>query len=129
MRARLVAILTLAAALAAGGCGADTRAGSSGPTSPPSDPATVLTLPTSTGAPLLTFTGRLAGARPAPSAGGVGGGAPVVTLDRAAIDSLNRVSCRGWMPEPTGVQNRFSANRVILRARAERASRSRACEL
>jgi hypothetical protein len=59
----------------------------------------VLTLPSSTGTPLLTFIGRLGGPVPSASAGtggtggtgGAGGGAAVVALDRAALDSLNRV--------------------------------------
>jgi hypothetical protein len=63
-----------------------------------------LTLPPSTGTPLLTFTGKLSGTggtggtgggdtggTSAGSAGGAGGGAPSVSLDRGAVDSLNRV--------------------------------------
>jgi hypothetical protein len=87
---RLATGAALAAVLAVGGCAGKTTTSGSGPTSPPSDPATVLTLPPSTGTPLLTFTGKLESATPAPS-GGVGGGGPAVTLDRGAIDSLNRV--------------------------------------
>ena len=90
---RLATGAALAAVLAVGGCGSDAPKSASGPepASPSSDAATVLTLPPATGAPLLTFTGKVEGAAPAPSGGGAGGGGPAVTLDRAAIDSLNRV--------------------------------------
>ena len=90
---RLATGAALAAVLAAGGCGSDAQRSASGPdpTGPPSDAATVLTLPPSAGTPLLTFTGKLDGAAPAPSGGGVGGGGPAVPLDRTAIDSLNRI--------------------------------------
>jgi hypothetical protein len=86
----------LAAVLAATGCGSGSGSETKAPTSPASDAAMVLTLPSSTGTPLLTFTGKLGGpagsAGPAAAAsGGVGGGGPVVALDRAALDSLNRI--------------------------------------
>jgi hypothetical protein len=92
----IAARVALAAALAVTGCGSGSE--TNAPTGPASDAAMVLTLPSSTGAPLLTFTGKLGGpaGSHAPDAaasgvGGVGGGGPVVALDRAALDSLNRL--------------------------------------
>jgi hypothetical protein len=98
MRARrtfdlVAAGAALAAVLAAAGCGGSEP---TAPTNATSDAATVLTLPSSTGTPLLTFTGRLSGPTSAASAsadtGGTGGGGGgVVALDRAALDSLNHL--------------------------------------
>jgi hypothetical protein len=102
MRARrtfnhVAAGAALAAVLAAAGCGGGSEP--KAPTSPASDAAMVLTLPSATGTPLLTFTGRLSGPGSTASAGsggsagggGAGGGSAVVALDRAALDSLNRI--------------------------------------
>jgi hypothetical protein len=103
MRARRIfnhvaAGAVLAAVLATTGCGSGSE--TKAPTSPSSDAAMVLTLPSSTGTPLVTFTGKLTGPGQDPGAsaggasggaGGAGGGGPVVALDRAALDSLNRL--------------------------------------
>jgi hypothetical protein len=91
---RVVTGATLVAVLAAAGCGSDSTPTGSGAESRASDPAMVLTLPSSTGTPLLTFTGKLestGSTGSAGGAGGTGGGGPSVSLDRAAVDSLNRI--------------------------------------
>jgi hypothetical protein len=91
---RVVTGATLVAVLGAAGCGSGSKPTGSGTVSQPSDPAIVLTLPSPTGTPLLTFTGKLestASNGSAGAGGGAGGGAPSVSLDRAAIDSLNRI--------------------------------------
>jgi hypothetical protein len=97
---RVVTAATLVAVLGAAGCGAGSKTTGSGRAGQPSEAATVLTLPSSTGTPLLTFTGKLgstAGVSSA-TAGGAGGGGPAVSLDRAAIDSLNRIELTVYDP-------------------------------
>ena len=97
---RVVTTATLAAVLGTAGCGAGPKTTGSGRSSQPSDAATVLTLPSSTGTPLLTFTGKLGGTggASAGTTGGVGGGEPAVSLDRAAVDSLNRIELTVYDP-------------------------------